>query len=538
MVAGKREESLGLNKPSDSQKVREHEILRLSANISGENSKQAAEQARHEVLRWVQKRSAGSLPDEAWKFQGFEHFSGGRNSIGIRLEEENFDIWALRADDPDDNVAGRVWTTEVVVGIADGQAPTFTTRLLVSTNEDALEIEPHTPGLVQQVVEQSGLVQAGYKLRAEAWHIETEDEARNLVYMLVNEHRAKPIFVLTISEGESEPLIDAARLVRATLGTAFVVVLPASLTWVLTDYLDKKRSVYNGAVRVYMPGFSFDSDPYAHRLFLGEYLETSDGRVKCLRWLRLLAARESVIRTPLGRDVIPFAELRNADLQLTQRRLAKEGASDSDKLQAANKLNETLKNQLKEQKAETEGYFEEWKTAEERAQIAEVQQRAANFRIQQLLDKVKDRSPKEEIEAPLPDRWSDFVEWCDANFVGQLTLSPLARRNVRSPKFNDVALAARCIQWLATECRDRRMAGGEGSLREEMVEDGIRNSPCGGDEFEIDWQGQKYAVDWHVKNGGNTRDPQRCLRIYYFWDQDGQQIVVVDMPGHRRTSAS
>jgi len=75
-------------------------------------------------------------------------------------------------------------------------------------------------------------------------------------------------------------------------------------------------------------------------------------------------------------------------------------------------------------------------------------------------------------------------------------------------------------------------------LREVTVEDSIRNSHCGGDEFEYDWNGQRYTVDWHIKCGGNTRDPKRCLRVYYFWDEDSQQIVVVDMPEHRRTGAT
>ena len=36
----------------------------------------------------------------------------------------------------------------------------------------------------------------------------------------------------------------------------------------------------------------------------------------------------------------------------------------------------------------------------------------------------------------------------------------------------------------------------------------------------------------HLKSGGNTRDPTRCLRIYFFWDDDEQQVVVGSLPGH------
>jgi hypothetical protein len=59
------------------------------------------------------------------EFQNFEYFSGGRNSVGIRLQNAYSDIWAIRADDPDKDIPGRTWTTEVTVGLMVGQAPRF-----------------------------------------------------------------------------------------------------------------------------------------------------------------------------------------------------------------------------------------------------------------------------------------------------------------------------------------------------------------------------------------------------------------------------
>ena len=58
------------------------------------------------------------------------------------------------------------------------------------------------------------------------------------------------------------------------------------------------------------------------------------------------------------------------------------------------------------------------------------------------------------------------------------------------------------------------------------------------DEFRIWWQGQQHTADWHIKNGGNTRDPRRCLRIYYFWEHATQQVVIADMPGYRTSGAT
>ena len=119
--------------------VREHEILRVAADI--DDGKALA--ARRQVLIWAERRSGSRFPKEAWEHQPFEHLSGGRNSIAIRIESDGADIWAIRAEDPDKQIPGRIWTTEVVVGTLGSQTIRFSARLLASSSEDELDIEPH-----------------------------------------------------------------------------------------------------------------------------------------------------------------------------------------------------------------------------------------------------------------------------------------------------------------------------------------------------------------------------------------------------------
>jgi hypothetical protein len=182
--------------------------------------------------------------------------------------------------------------------------------------------------------------------------------------------------------------------------------------------------------------------------------------------------------------------------------------------------------------------LDEHKQAEDRAQAAELQLNAASFRIQQLLEQIKERGQKPDADVKLPGSWTEFADWCDTYLAGRVVLAPQARSGVRNPFFGSVQLAARCLLWLANEYRDRRIQSGEGSMRDQVLEPGIRNSPSGGDEFRVWWQGQSHTADWHIKNGGNTRDPARCLRIYYFWDAATQQVVIADMPAHRHTDLS
>lgn len=521
--------------------VREHEILRVAATVQGKDTITAAETARSEILRWAERRCGGRLPENAWDYGEFEYFSGGRNSVAVRILSDTSDIWAIRADDPDKNIPGRVWTTEAVVGVMGPEQPKFSLRLLVSTSEDDLHIEPHAPGFVQQITETCGLSIGSLTISSEPWVVNSEDETNKLVDLLIDPDRRLPFFVLSVSNGVADPrspLLDASILARAILGIGVIVVLPSAFTWALTDRVGKIRSVFGGAVRAYLPGFLEDANPYGHRLILADQLSTDDGLERCSRWIRSLAASESIRRSRLGDDILAFSEIRNASLKYRQQQLEDEGANDSEQLTAAKERIKILEKQADEDKATQDYFATEHAIAEERAQAAEIQANTNSLRIQQLLEQLKQRGDDPDSNIELPSSWAELGDWVDNHLAGRVVLSPPARRGIRSPEFEDVQLTARCLLWLANECRDRRIKGGEGSVREAMVEDGIRNAHCGNDQYDLDWQGQKYTADWHLKNGGNTRDPKRCLRIYYFWDFETQQIVIADMPAHRRTGAS
>lgn len=520
--------------------VSEHEILRVAGWMPGDDPTLVANAAIEEVLRWAQKRCGGQLPPEAWNHKSFDYLSGGRNSSCVHLRSGGSDLWAIRADDPDKTVAGRVWTTEVVVGLLPDHPAKFSARLLVSTPETDLQIEPHTPGFIQQVVENCGLV-SGKKLLSVAPTVhETEADAEDLIEYLIDPSRQLPIFVVTLAEnGQAEhPTLDTVAISRAMLGIGYVALLQPAASWRLTDRFGKFKSVFGGAARVYLPGFSDDADPYIHRLVLASQLDTAEGAARATRWMRQLAAQESVLQTRLGRDVLPFAAIRNANLQLRQQHLRNEGASDSDQLAAANDQIDALEKQVAALSLEQDYYVSEYEKERARAELSESQAQKSAYRIQQLTDQLKAKGDDPDQNITIPTGWQELATWCDEQLAGRLVLTPSAHRGARNPVFTDVETAARCLLWLASECRDQRINGGDGSINNLTIMDGIQNASCGADTYEFDWNGRRFSADWHIKNGGNTRDPTRCLRIYYCFDPQTLQIVVSDMPAHRRTGAT
>ncbi|WP_420725956.1 hypothetical protein [Hwanghaeella sp. LZ110] len=55
-----------------------------------------------------------------------------------------------------------------------------------------------------------------------------------------------------------------------------------------------------------------------------------------------------------------------------------------------------------------------------------------------------------------------------------------------------------------------------------------------GDEYFVDYNGRKRELVKHLKKG-NDKDQRNCLRIYFFWDEEDQVVVIGYLPAHLRT---
>jgi cell division protein FtsB len=517
--------------------VREQEVLRVAAVIPGDEPEAAARAAAAEVLKWARNQAGMQLPPLAWDGESFDLPLPGRDPSAIRLRTAESDVWAFRMHRPDRDVPGRAWTTEVVLGHLPRQPARFSTRLLVATDETELAIEPAAPGFVRQIAIQCGLMVGSQMARTDPVVLNTSDHGDELVDHLLEQGRLLPTIVLTCPDGDDAPLLDAAQLNGLLLGLAHVVVASPDACWRLTERFGKRLSVFGGALRVYLPGFDEADDPFSHRLVLRDAMESAEGASRVQRWLREAVAQASLRRTRIGRDVLSFAAIRSASLEVRLTSLSKGSASETDQLAATKAQVEALQEQLKKLEEEKTYYLDEYAKERERAETAEARAQKAAWRIQQLTVQLRKSGADPDEAVQLPTTWAEFADWSDEQLAGRLILTPSARRGVRKPVYESVETAARCLLWLATEGRDRFLNGG-GTLSNIAVLDGIQNAPCGADTYGFHWSGRIHAADWHIKNGGNRRDPVRCLRIYYGFDPQSQQIIMSDLPAHRHTGAT
>jgi hypothetical protein len=429
------------------RQITEREILRISATLDGPDFITSAKAARDQVIKWANNKTSGRLPAAAFDHQTFEHLSSGRSASAVRIQEPDSDVWSLRVEDPDKTVAARVWTTEITIINRNNNFSHFGLRLTAGFTEESLDIEPHVPGVVRQIISSPGLFSGTFRLQDIPIQIPDAKYANLLMAALLSPDRRLPIIILSVPPGAADRFgtpIDSLALAKACAGLAIVVVLPSEFCWSLTERFGRRLSVYNGAARVYLPGFTEDANPFGgHELIFPEQLTSEAGSRAALTKLRWISAIGSIRRLELGKDVFAFASIKSQSLQKRQLELQGAGRTTQEKLAASEARGKILEEQLKESELYQLQFSLLHEEAESRAAEAEAQARANAFRIQQLLEQIKTTGATPDDKIILPSEWNEFGIWCDTNLAGRVILSPQARRALRAPEFADVALAAR-----------------------------------------------------------------------------------------------
>lgn len=369
------------------QGARVREILRVAASL------QRPHEAREIILEWLENESKTDLPEPAWKGRAFHHRAGDRVFTAVGAMDA--DTWALRFVEPDDGAAQRVWTTEVAIRQRSARAAQFSLRSLVRSTELKLRIQPAVPPFLEYVAAECGLAQGATKIEKEPWLVESDYDAGSLAEYLIDPDRRTPAFVLTVpeeAEDPNEPLLDPEPLASDTLGIAKVVILPAEYTWKLTNRFGKRLSVYRGAMRVYLPGFTDDADPEGgHDLFMPHRMDTPETAARLGTLLRWMAARESLRRFRLDQDTLSFASVLVPSIDAESAKLDEDNTSDSDRLEVTKDHVSILREELKLAMQIQQWLAEENKAMESRVREAESKLRGSQNRNRMLVDRLKQR---------------------------------------------------------------------------------------------------------------------------------------------------
>ncbi len=512
----------------------------------------AADQIRRATLQWLERR-AGRLPPEAWNFGPFGLDLGGTVAEVARSEAADGELWAMRLRYPDESRAGRVWRTELTLARRPDELR-FGLKLDLAAREQEPAIDVSVPRIARFVVGRIGLRAGASRLSLLPLRC---DDGRALAEHLRHPERAVPAIVISQTGRAEEPwqgILAPKRLAERLAGIAEVHLVPPGQTFELSRALGKVWSCYGGAVRLYRVPLRPEEDGLGqHPLFLPERIVAweEDTGTPFARHLALLAARATLGPAPADLEVPTFARVQELTRERRLLEARSTGRSSEELLELAWQEIGELKQQLEEierergvREAELDALVAE---AERERGEALAELAAARQRIGLLEERLRKGGADPDTTVPALGSYAELEDWAGRHLAGRLVLLPRAIRAAKDGLFENVALVGRALLYLAGPYRQLRLEGREkaGAVHDRaLAELGLDNSPVGDDltnhrdRFRVDWRGSKRLLDQHVKNGGNTRDPKRCLRIYYFWDEREQLVVVGSLPGHIRTGAT
>ncbi len=166
------------------------------------------------------------------------------------------------------------------------------------------------------------------------------------------------------------------------------------------------------------------------------------------------------------------------------------------------------------------------------------------YRIQRLENRFRPHTrTASDVEIPLT--LDNFADWCIRYLSGSVEMHNRAFQGVKRSELGDTALIYKALLVLRDYYVPKKREGGLDRLRafqQACAALGITEGPTfsgsrsgeEGDTYFVRFAGRQVELDRHLKKG-TSRDPRLCLRIYFFWDDEGKQVLVGWLPSHLAT---
>ena len=505
------------------------------------------------ILRWMNRRAGRSLPDTAWQGQSFELTDiGAQRTAAVALPEHQF--WAARLDDADKTVPLRTWVTEIGVGMDTNGDALFGARLICVTRGTDEPFQRTLPGFVRAIMSDGPAEVDDVPLTRDVPLISSAADVDQLVALLESPKRQADVLVFALPDGSSNPSEAAASansVHDATLGAAHVYVLTGPASYLLTDRVGRELSVFRQAVRTYRPGFrAWVDEPSRHPLALPDriasWTETAPGAFE--QWLVNQALGNSAHAPGREARLPSFNTVRQLAAQLERERRRKAGGTDAELIQLFEHDNEQLRKDLQEQKEQYDGLLiaadSEREAAIQEANAAKAQALERLHRIRQLEKKFAE-SPAQQA-TPIPETLEDFETWCMEHLSGSVEIANRAYQGVRKSEFHDPQFIYRALLLLRDQYVPMRIEGTperrrsyEEALHALQLEDSATGDGVkfAADLYSVQYGGARRTLDRHLK-GSDSRDRRYGFRLYFFWDDEGQVVVVGWLPSHLDNRAS
>ena len=523
------------------------------------NSQTAFEKASKIVYEWGKNKFHRifytALPE---KLQ-FVNLSKDSNELGVIYQPDD-GLFVFRAVHLDSTVAGRSWTTDVQLSRSDSKT-IFATKLSVTSLKTCKEdIRRSTPRFISEIASEIGFDDI-YNMDGQQHILSTFDDVDFFIDFLEAPERFMPVVLITPSGTCSDAfLLNPSQMSKDLIGIAHVFTITSEANNYFKNQIGTSWAAYSGAVRTYYPHLSFaESNYYQHPLITPKKIQLLNSQAKtesdkfstedCMSQIEEHIKKYSVI------SIINWEEYGInfflKEYQNILRRKQSEHSKESHQEQIESYQEQI--SQLKKERDEIDARAKSLETDLNHIQKQDAEQHQKIFDLNaQILHlraalQAKTGQPDGE-EVPLNGTYSEIKDWVKKYYPDRLTLLPRAERSLKNAVYEDVELVYKSLKLLATSYYRHRMGEIDRDTFLQHCKDvdpglsearAITDVAAGqeGDTYNVWYHGENHRLDHHLTKG-NSRDRKYCLRIYFFWDDEDQTVVIGDLPHHLDTSAT
>lgn len=531
--------------------------LKLEIDLeSGKTIKGTFIHATNIIYNWIKKKFPSlKLPTKVCSMQK-DYFT---QSVDIMYSWENT-YFCMRTSHTDRETANRVWITEAELIIIDddlylGIKNAYTSTMLKSDEDYKMYA---VPIFVRKISNTLSLTDANNKT-GNIYTVSNNTDLENLLQLIINKKRKLPVIVIServssdldvskYFEIDGGYLVDGNRLAEDLSFIAHVFYLPQSFQKIWSTMIGDMWAVFNGAVRTYYPDVNLESTDYYNHPYLvatkimsmsysfdddKEYLGGHAFRHRLTHTIKTNNMYQRINWSQLGYKFFYQAnkEEKFAKAQLFQ--------GNGDWCQLLEDDNKELEKQIKELNILFSLQEDEYK------QIVEVKNKlgAINLTNQMRIvalekELIELRNKPNPIE--YPSTYEDIPSWVQDNYLGRIELHSRAIKSLKNAEFKDVVLVCKVINLLGTVYYNMRLGlvnktDYENELNILGVDDlpAISDVSAGeqGDEYFPLYNGRRCKLERHITKGV-SRDARECLRVYFFWDYENNQVVIGSLPSH------
>jgi hypothetical protein len=509
-------------------------------------------------------------------------------------------IWAMRLVHPDTGdvrapVAGRAFTTNVSFMERGGAVEVAVQTLCTQPPGAPRDVDVVRPALVSRLAKELGLRDV-LPLDGKPVLFTKDEETSDLRALLRNPYRSLPIVVFRsvpppappafaapaeeiVAADEAAPSapadeaattapvleppkgLDTSFLAEKLLGYAAVVHLSGAAADGFPQKVPAEFRVDAGGVRVYQPAMDEWRSESAerHPRFPEESLRywsvaATDGSIHTgpsafAEYLVRVLRSGMAQRTVDWRGVLRFPEVFDAFLAERQDNVGPEDCRDC-RGNYETRIN-ALREEIERLQSENEYFVDEAGHAESEAAVLRQDRFLLEERVTRLTEELEGKLvPEGAGDAAEPARLDLVPDWARARFGRRLILLPRAVRELKAADFEDVTLLCDALRLLATDYYDMHV----GKLRVAEFTDraralGLTWGPSI-DETQAGRHGEAYFVQYPLQQGrgrrtflqqhlrkGTSFESRHCLRIYFFWGEEDQKVVIGSLPRHLPSSA-